>query len=395
MLRDLVEEAVAGLLQRPARTVLTGLGTILGVGAFVAVLGVTATATGQISSSFTALVATEIRVEDNGGTDPSLVDNAFPADADRRVRGIPGVEHAGVYWSVGELPVAGVPLPGVADTNDVRVRAASPDLLRALGPTLLEGRLFDELHDERAEPVVVIGKVAATQLGVATLATRPAIFVDGMPFTVVGVLNNVDREPEFLFDVIVPRRTAEALWGPPDAADRAKMLVQTQVGAAQVVAAQIPLALRPDAPEQFTVVAPPDPHTLRDAVATDLGTLFLLLAAVSLVIGAVGIANTTMVAVLERVHEIGLRRALGARPHHIASQFLIEAGATGAAGGAVGASLGLLVVVGVAVAQQWTPLVATWTIAAAPVLGLLVGLAAGAYPAVRAALVEPVEALRR
>jgi putative ABC transport system permease protein len=78
---------------------------------------------------------------------------------------------------------------------------------------------------------------------------------------------------------------------------------------------------------------------LTTAVSTDLGVLFLVLAGVCLVIGAVGIANTTMVAVLERVAEISLRRVLRARPRHIASQFLIEAAATGTAGGLAGASL--------------------------------------------------------
>jgi putative ABC transport system permease protein len=393
--RDLAAEALAGLLQRPGRTLLTALGTVLGVGAFVAVLGLTATASGQISSRFTALVATEIRVADNGGPDPSTVDDAFPADADQRVRAIPGVVDAGVYWTAPRLDVTGVLLPGQAASQQIPVVAASPGLLRAVGATLAEGRLYDQFHDQRAEQVVVLGSAAARRLGVTTLAVGPAIYIDGIPFTVVGVLDDVQRDTDLLFDALVPRRTAEALWGPPDVSNRAQMLVATRIGAAQVVAGQIPLALRPDAPGLFTVTPPPDPRALRDAVSTDLGVLFLLLAAVCLVIGAVGIANTTMVAVLERVGEIGLRRALGARPRHIAGQFLVEAAATGAAGGLAGASLGLVVVVAVALIQQWTPIVATWTLAAAPLLGIVVGLAAGAYPAIRAARIEPVEALRR
>lgn len=397
-LRDLVGEAAAGMLQRPGRTGLTALGTVLGVGAFVAVLGLTATAGGQIDERFTALVATEVVVEDNGGTDPSLVANAFPADADQRVGAIQGVIHAGVWWPVTTDPpasVAAVPLPGERSRLEIDVRAASPDLLPALRATLAEGRLYDTFHDGRAEPVAVLGSAAAAQLGVTTLAVQPAIFIGEVPFTVIGILSDVERQPEVLFQVLVPRGTAEALWGPPDQSERARMLIDTRVGAAEVVAEQVPLALRPDAPELFTVTPPPNPRVLREGVATDLGVLFLLLAAVSLVIGAVGIANTTMVAVLERVGEIGLRRSVGARPRHIAAQFLAESATTGTIGGLLGTSLGVLTVIAVAAARQWTPLLEPATTLPAPLIGTLVGLLAGSYPALRAARIQPVDALRR
>jgi putative ABC transport system permease protein len=395
---DLGTEALAGVLQRPGRTMLTALGTVLGVAAFVAVLGMTATADGQISKRFTALVATEVTVEDTGGEDPTTVPNAFPADAERRVRALRGVREAGVGWTVTTNPplaVSGVSLPGRTIAEEVPVVAASPGLLRALHPTPAQGRLFDDFHDGRAEQVVVLGSAAARRLGVTTLAVRPAIFIGDIPFVVVGVLADVERKPDLLFSALVPRRTVERLWGPPDPSVRASMLVDTDVGAAQVVAEQVQLALRPDAPELFKVVPPPDPRELREAVTSDLAVLFLLLAGVCLVVGAVGIANTTMVAVLERVSEIGLRRALGARRPHVAAQFLLESVTTGAVGGLAGTSVGVTLVVVVAAAQQWTPVIATWTVFVAPFTGAFVGLFAGAYPAVRATRVEPIEALRR
>src|SRR5690606_5859705 len=97
-------------------------------------------------------------------------------------------------------------------------------------------------HDSRAEQVAVLGSAAARRLGITTLAVRPAIFIDGIPFTVLGILDDVARNTDTLFNVLVPRHTAQTLWGPPDPSDRAQMLVQTRVGAAQVVARQIPLA---------------------------------------------------------------------------------------------------------------------------------------------------------
>ncbi|HEX4982184.1 MAG TPA: ABC transporter permease [Ilumatobacteraceae bacterium] len=117
------------------------------------------------------------------------------------------------------------------------------------------------------------------------------------------------------------------------------------------------------------------------------------LGVISLVVGAIGIANVTLVTVMERTGEIGLRRALGARHRHIAGQVLCESAAIGVIGGIVGASAGIVTVV-VSASRDWTPLLDPWLPSAAPPAGALVGLLAGAYPAIRAARMEPVEALR-
>ncbi|MFF4370303.1 ABC transporter permease [Streptomyces sp. NPDC001594] len=398
--RDALSEAVAGMLRRPGRAVLTALGTVLGVGSFVAVLGLTATISSQIDGRFNVLTATEVTVEDIAVRQDEFAGPGFPADAEQRLRAVAGVRSAGVLWTVRldpSTPVSALPPAGAGGSRTgtgTTVVAASPGAVAALVPTLREGRLYDEFAERSRQRVVLIGSGVAERLGITTLATRPALYIGAEPFTVAGILADVERKPENLLSVLVPRATAQELWGPPEPGGAA-VLIATELGAARQVADLAPLALRPDHPEYLKAVPPPDPRTLRSGVTSDLSALFLLLAGICLVIGAVGIANTTLVAVLERTAEIGLRRALGARGRHVSAQFLTESALLGALGGLVGASLGELTVVGVCLVRDWTPVIHPGTVAAAPLAGLGTGVLAGLYPAWRAARVEPAEALRR
>ena len=130
-------------------------------------------------------------------------------------------------------------------------------------------------------------------------------------------------------------------------------------------------------------------------MTASLNCVFLALAGIALFIGAVGIGNTTLVAVLERSGEIGLRRALGARPRHITMQFLAESTALGLFGGLVGASAGVIAIIIVTIYQRWTALLDPRIVVAAPLAGAIIGLLAGLYPALRASSIEPADALRR
>ncbi|MEV6793690.1 ABC transporter permease [Streptomyces sp. NPDC051320] len=307
---------------------------------------------------------------------------------------------AGVYWTVRtgtKTLVRSSLAPGSAEGSsgeDAILVAASPGVLLAAAPHMAEGRVFDAYHEKHAAAVAVIGAGLADRLGITTLETHPAIFIGEEPFTVIGIVDDVQRKAELLLSVVIPRSTGLALWGEPTDVP-AKMLISTRIGAAQQVAAEAPTALRPDHPSYLKAVPPPDPKSLRTDVTGDLSQLFLLLASICLVIGAVGIANTTLVAVLERTGEIGLRRALGARGRHISVQFLAESAALGALGGLIGTSLGTITVVIVAAIRDWTPVVHPATVAAAPAIGLVTGLVAGLYPALRASRIQPAEALRR
>lgn len=401
----LAGEALAGLVQRPGRSLLTALGTVLGTGALVAVLGLTTTADAQISQQFNVLMATTVTVQDTGGqsadtgADQGVLD--FPPDAEARADRLHGVVHAGVYW---QLPlrnpvVSALPATAAGSAlnvgSGISVYAASSGLLAAAQPTVRTGELYNAYQDTSSAHVAVLGPAAASALGITQLSGSPAVFIDNVPFTVVGIMSNAQRVPELLLGIAIPRSAALDLFGPPSPDNPATMIVQVRLGAANQVAREIPLALRPDDPSAFTPVPPPNPQQLRHNVTSDLASLFVLLALVSLAIGGVSIANTTLVAVLERTSEIGLRRALGARPRHITAQFLTESAALGLLGGLIGTSVGVAVVVATAVAKHWTAVLDPATVIPAPLAGSLVGLLAGAYPAIRAARIQPAEALRR
>jgi putative ABC transport system permease protein len=403
--RDALGEAVAGIVQRPGRAVLTMLGTVLGVGAFVAVLGLTATGDGQISQQFTALQQTMVQVEDNGSQTPLGTNPApgFPANADQIADHIKGVTAAGVYWPVSLPSGAGVTgslaLSATVDQT-VGLYAASPGAVQAMGLSMVAGSPLTAYENDTAQHVALIDTTTAQQLGIspARLASQPAVFANGIAYTVVGIYSRALRVVAGETAMLIPENTALADYGNPEPGignqDEAQMIIATKIGAAKTVASQIAAAELPADPSRLVVTAPPNPQNLQSEVNGDLRGLFLILAAISLLIGAVGIANTTLVAVLERTEEIGLRRALGARPRHVATQFLAESAALGTLGGLVGTCVGVGVVVIFAAAKDWTAVLNPAYTLPAPLIGSVVGLLAGTYPALRAARTSPLAALR-
>lgn len=395
-LRALAGEALATLGQRMSRTLLTMLGTVLGIGALVAVLGLNATASGQVASDFSVLRATEVVVQDAGSEAAADRVYSFPLDADEIAGSLNGVEAAGVSWPLPAWsdPVVTTSLDPRAVQARAPVVAASAGYLRAIEARTSSGVLYDAFHEQHAARVAVIGSGVARQLSITTVAQAPTVFFEGEAFTVVGIIDDVARDPGTLSSVLIPASTALELFGEPLLDRRASMRIATAVGAADLVASQVATALRPDDPSALRAVPPDQPFAVEKRVSQSLQRLFLLLAGVVLVIAAVMIANTTLVAIVERTREIGLRRAVGAQRRDIAVQVLLEASIVGLLGGLLGSATGVLIVVGTSLAASWTALLDPVVTFGAPVVGALVGVLAGAYPAYRATRITPVQALQ-
>lgn len=395
---DLLTEATSDIGTRPGRLSMTVAGTVLGIAALVATVGFSQTATDQIARQFDAASATQIvvtpaKTSSQGGT--SVATARLPWDAPERVERLAGVEAAALSTKVdlgtGTISAVSVDDPSAPTIVSPALFAASAGVLDMVGGHVVTGRSFDDGHDRRGDRVALLGASAAVKLGVDRIDTQRSIFIDGVAYAVIGIFDGVDTAGELLDAAVVPNGAARRDFGVRAPGD---LRARIAVGAGPQLRDQVPLALSPDAPETIGVGAPPGTSELSTGVQSDVGFVFVLLGVIVLLAGGLGIANVTMMSVMERVTEVGLRRALGATRKQIAGQFVIESIVIGTLGGLIGSSLGVFAVVGVSVAQQWTPVLDPLVAVGGALLGAVVGLVAGGIPARLAARIEPVDALR-
>ena len=391
-IRDAFGEAFISIARRPGRLILTALGTVLGVGTVIATFGIVDTANQEVSSQFDAVESTQVTVND-------LRTGDIPLASERAVQHLHGVRQAGITWIVSQNATVSPTLEPSLESQfsqEMPIIASTPDGLSAMGASIVSGRLFDSGDESRRDAVALLGSIGAQSLGISSVSNQPAVFVNGVPLAVIGIVSGLGREPQGLPGLILPATTAEEMFsGNSNSSVQGTMLVSTDQGAASVVSSEIAAAIDPERVGSLQVVSPPNPATLRRQVEGTTSSLLVLLAGLSLIIGTIAIMNTTLLSVLQRIPEIGLRRALGARPRHITEVTLIEATLIGGFGGVVGAALGVLVTSAVAISKNWTAVLSPQIVVLAPLIGFAAGLLAGLYPAWRATHVEPIVALQR
>jgi putative ABC transport system permease protein len=390
---DLGREAVAGISARPVRSGLTMLGAVVGVAAFAAIIGLANTTQAQVNGQFNQLAATEVVVSD---TEVGASTLAFPPETERLIDRLHGVTASGVLFQVPVPQSPGVTrLPaavGAQAANSIQVAGATPGVFAVAEARMATGRVLDDADSRGDGLVMVLGAGAAAELGIRNIATEQAVFIDDVPFTVVGVIGSVRREPTLQEEAIIPTSTALRLWGPPSGSDA---IIAVRPGSASVVAAEVPDAILPTDPSRLVAVSSSGSLPLQAAVNSDLSTLLLMAGSVALALGMIGIASVTYTSVLERYYEIGVRRSLGATRRHIATQFLAESLCLGTLGGVIGTCLAVISIVIVSAGRHWLPVFSPAEILPDPLIGTVAGCVAGIYPAIRAATLNPVEALRR
>jgi putative ABC transport system permease protein len=384
---DLLRVGTIGLRSRRLRTTLTALGIAIGIAAMVAVVGISSSSRADLLAELDSLGTDMLRVapgQSAFGEDATLPESAR-ATAERIG---PVTQSAGI--TTVSAAVRRTDYIDEAVTGGIHVAAADLNVLDAVSGELADGRFLDEASSRL--PTVVLGADAARRLGITDVDAGVRVWLGDEWFVVIGILEPAPLAPELDSAALIGYPIAEELFD--TTRSPSTLYVRTVPDQVESVRAVLARSVDPDSPDEVDVSRPSDALEARAATDVALRNLLLALGAVALVVGGVGITNVMVISVLERRGEIGVRRALGARRAHIAGQFLAEAGVLAAMGGIAGVAMGAAVTAIYARSQGWLVDVPVPALAAGAGIALAVGLLAGVSPAIRAARLDPAEALR-
>jgi putative ABC transport system permease protein len=349
---DLARIASVGIRSRRVRAALSALGIAIGVAAIVAVLGLSASSQAGLLAEIDKL-GTNLLTVTNGQTLFGQTAE-LPLAASGMIARIGPVQQVQETGSI-TANIYKSPLISSVNTNALSVEAASLDLPRAVGTTLNAGSYLNAATAH--EPVVVLGAQAAQLLGIDRVYVGERVWLGDMWFYLAGILKPAVLAPEIDSSALVGFAAAEhylGLDGHPTT-----IYVRTVTSQTTAVQSVLGATANPESPNEVDVSQPSAALTARADAKGALNSLFLGLGAVSLLVGAVGVANIMLIGVLERRSEIGLRRALGATRGQIRTQFLAEAILLALLGGVVGVAAGSIATVVYASSKHWTAVVPT------------------------------------
>jgi putative ABC transport system permease protein len=292
-------------------------------------------------------------------------------------------------------------VPGF-ETDNINVAGYSPNIAEISPRDFDSGRFFTQEEDQRGAHVVMIGNNVATSLYPDGNALNRTLMMDGAEYTVVGVYakakggffgeNGMDNA------IVMPLHTSQARY---PQVERYMIIAKSHPGKRQDAYAEVEGAMRrirrlaTGTVNDFSISTPDQIIQQFDSITGLIGLVAIAISALGLLVGGIGVMNIMLVSVTERTREIGVRKAIGARRRDIIGQFLVEAMTLTGAGGVLGIVIAMLITMLVgALVPSLPSTVPSWALITGFTVSVAVGVFFGTWPAVKAARLDPVEALR-
>jgi putative ABC transport system permease protein len=394
--------ALKALAQNTLRTGLTMLGIIIGVGAVICVVAIGEGASATIERAIANIGANMIWVE-AGGVNRNGVRTGTQGTKSLTLGDYRAIkDHITLVTNVTPQSDTRVQLVYMNQNWNSPVRGVGPEYLPMKNWKVVRGAMYTDVDIERANNVCVLGQTVVDQLFGTQDPIGETIRVKDQPCIVVGVLEvkgqtamGSDQDDQFLMPYTTVMKKIKGVTWIDD-------ILMSGTSAASVDQAEAEIAalmrerhhIRPGADDDFNLRHPTEiAQTVKESTQT-MEALLAAIASVSLLVGGIGIMNIMLVSVTERTREIGLRLAVGARGRDVLWQFLVEAVMLSLIGGAIGIAIGLFGAQTLTNSFQWPTHVSSNAIVVAFGFSAMIGIFFGFYPALHAARMDPIEALR-
>ncbi len=402
MLNESIKMALEGMVSNKLRTFLTLLGVIIGVGAVIAMVSLGFGMKENIKNNISKLGSNLLVITSGGRTSSGARLAAGEGakltfeDGEAILKQVDGVARMSASVNRSYQLVAG------NQNWTSRVEGTTPSNFDIQSLEIEDGRIFRSNDLTSRSRVAVIGKTVADSLFPDGEAVGQLMRINKAPFQVIGVLKSKGQSGmgQDQDDVVyIPLTTAQnRMMGITYVqrvtlqAENENIINEVQAEAEQVLRTRH--KIKDGDYDDFTVR---NMAAIMDTMMETANSITMLLgciAAISLLVGGIGIMNIMLVSVTERTREIGIRKALGATYNNILLQFLIEAMVIGIVGGTLGVVLGVGASFAISQFAGWNTVISVWAIVIAVVFSVGIGLFFGIYPARKAALLDPIDALR-
>jgi putative ABC transport system permease protein len=389
------------------RSALTMLGILIGITAVVLTVGMGQGAKADVQAQINELGTNVLVVSPGSDTDSGGLRGGFGSSSTLTVQDADAIADptaAPDVQAVAPVSTSSVSLVNGATNWTTTLTGTTPSWKEVRSRGVTEGRFITEKDERNAAAVTVLGPDTASELfGSAAAAVGETVTYNGTKLEVVGVLESISSSEDASNNdlAVVPISTyQQRLVGGADRNSVGEIYVKatsaTALSAAyqEVDALLLNLHDTSDGDADFSIATQQSILSAASSVDSTLTLMLGGIAVISLLVGGIGVMNIMLVSVTERIREIGLRKALGARPRLIRRQFLVEAMVLGFAGGVLGVLLGLVGAVVIPLFTDSSVLVSIPAIAASIAVAIVIGISFGVYPATRAARLAPIDALR-